>query len=171
MDWGAIGAMGELAGSLATLGTLGYLAVQIRHARQEIARATKESQRSTGNALIMATRLSNERVAQAKVKVAQALDTPKPPFVTELMHRAGIDEADALALYWEQFIWWQHTCNNVRNLDVYTHAEGSALASRYRRLYSYRTEGALWFDLGRDALEESDPDVVRYVDALRARSN
>jgi hypothetical protein len=42
MNWEAIGAVGELLGSLAVFVTLGYLAVQVRHARAEASRALSQ---------------------------------------------------------------------------------------------------------------------------------
>jgi hypothetical protein len=40
MNWDAIAAVGQVLGSIAVLVTLGYLAVQVRHANYELQRAT-----------------------------------------------------------------------------------------------------------------------------------
>ena len=36
MNWAAIGAVGEIVGAIAVVATLGYLAIQTRHARQAV---------------------------------------------------------------------------------------------------------------------------------------
>jgi len=42
MEWDAVGAIGEVLGSVAVLVTLGYLAVQVKHARAETRRALSQ---------------------------------------------------------------------------------------------------------------------------------
>jgi hypothetical protein len=42
MNWDAIGAIGQVLGSVAVFITLGYLAVQVRHQRQENRRALSQ---------------------------------------------------------------------------------------------------------------------------------
>jgi hypothetical protein len=46
MNWDAVGALGEVLGSIAVFLTLGYLAVQVRHARDQVRHSI--SQNSTG---------------------------------------------------------------------------------------------------------------------------
>ena len=47
MNWDAIGALGEVLGSIAVFLTLGYLAIQVRHARDQVRHSI--SQNSTGD--------------------------------------------------------------------------------------------------------------------------
>ena len=39
MNWDEVGAIGQMLGSIAVFLTLGYLAVQVRHARDEVTRS------------------------------------------------------------------------------------------------------------------------------------
>ena len=56
MNWEAIGAVGEIMGALAVVGTLGYLAIQIRHstnlAEAEAFRSSTQNFMSTQSALL-----------------------------------------------------------------------------------------------------------------------
>ena len=47
MNWEEVGAIGQVLGSIAVFITLGYLAVQVRHARQEARRAISQSRGET----------------------------------------------------------------------------------------------------------------------------
>ena len=39
MNWDGVGAVGEALGSIAVFVTLGYLAIQVRHARDDVRRS------------------------------------------------------------------------------------------------------------------------------------
>lgn len=52
MNWDAIGALGEVLGSIAVFVTLGYLAVQLRHARSETRRSISQGRMEANREII-----------------------------------------------------------------------------------------------------------------------
>jgi hypothetical protein len=52
MNWDAIGAIGQLLGSVAVFVTLSYLAIEVRHARSE-AKRTLSQRRAEGLATLL----------------------------------------------------------------------------------------------------------------------
>ena len=71
MNRDAIGAIGQLLGSVTVLVTLGYLAVQVRHARQETRRALSQG-RGEGFRDMMAFEI-DPRLSGIAVRAAAAL--------------------------------------------------------------------------------------------------
>jgi hypothetical protein len=67
MNWEAIGAVGELIGSLAVLVTLVYLARQITHAREDVGRSINQSRAETVRQLLL-TRATSSHLRNAYVK-------------------------------------------------------------------------------------------------------
>ena len=74
MNWDAIGAVGELLGSLAVFVTLGYLAIQVRHARAEASRALSQGRMEANRALLLLD-LDEQNLA-ARLKAEAALEDP-----------------------------------------------------------------------------------------------
>ena len=67
MNWDAIGAIGQMLGSVAVFVTLGYLAVQIKHARGEVRRSINQSRSETIRQFNMAY-ASDERLSSLNRK-------------------------------------------------------------------------------------------------------
>lgn len=82
MNWNAVGAIGQILGSVAVFVTIGFLAVQVHDNETQMQRSIAESrtERVTQANTTLAT---NERLVGIHVKVNQALrgDKPLPPFI------------------------------------------------------------------------------------------
>ena len=86
MNWDAIGAIGQVLGSIAVLVTLGYLAIQVGHARREVQRSV--SQNRTENFLQLTMHQSQGHVLLAATKADAALGG-NPESVHQRTHGAG----------------------------------------------------------------------------------
>ena len=69
MNWDAIGAIGQVLGSVAVFITLGYVAVQVRHANRNSALAAVQANRAERRAWFLATR-DSPYMAKISVKLA-----------------------------------------------------------------------------------------------------
>jgi hypothetical protein len=85
MNWEAIGAVGQMLGSIAVFITLGYLAVQVRHARQTGQRALSQGRSQALRSLL--TQQADERMIRLALKTNAALGGQSTPFVRALMRR------------------------------------------------------------------------------------
>jgi hypothetical protein len=83
MNWDAIGAIGQVLGSLAVCVTLGYLATQVRQARRQMQRAATDNRAATVRQLML-TQLTNERRMSIFEKV-----TPGGQLLTRSRSRWG----------------------------------------------------------------------------------
>lgn len=165
MNWDAIGALGEVLGSIAVFLTLGYLAVQVRHAREQVRHSI--SQNSTGgNRDLFLARASDERLLGLNVKVNSALGGEPTPFETALIQRVGLSAEDASALHWEQMAWWQQRLQIIPYLDQRSTEERIGFDVAVRRIYGHTPVSRLWFECNRATLR---PDAVRYVETLLAQ--
>jgi hypothetical protein len=72
MDWNAIGAIGQMVGSVAVLVTLVYLAAQVRLAREEVRRAASRTRADSLREMVVATRLTNAPAIARNVKINRA---------------------------------------------------------------------------------------------------
>jgi hypothetical protein len=96
MNWEATAAIGQMLGSIAVFVTLGYLAVQARHARGEVRRSINQSRSETVRQFDM-TYATDERLNNVRQKSRILLDGQPTDFARELMERslgelrAGLD--------------------------------------------------------------------------------
>ena len=165
MSWEAIGAIGQMLGSIAVFVTLGYLAVQVGHARREMQRSISQS-RSEGIRDMFMTRLSNERLTALNLRVQRAMGGLPLEFATALIAQTGVTEDDAYTLHWEQAAWWQGEVQTARYLNELTDAERIAWERNVRRAYSGNRHSALWYEMMKDTL---NPDTVHCIDSVLAR--
>jgi hypothetical protein len=113
MNWNAVGAIGQILGSLAVFVTIGFLAVQVHDNETQMQRSIAES-RTQRVTQANATLATNGRLAGIHVKVNQALrgDKPSPPFI-EAAKRFGLTDEEAVMLYTDLLIRWQVTAQTI----------------------------------------------------------
>ncbi len=87
MNWEAIGAIGQVLGSVAVFVTLAYLALEVKHARQEMRRALSQGRSEAHRDLLAQQR--EENVLEACRKADLALGGQHPPYLSALMERTG----------------------------------------------------------------------------------
>jgi len=164
MNWDAIAAIGQMLGSIAVFVTLGYLAVQVSHARSEVRRSISQSRRETVRQF-NTTYATNERLCNLRLKSNILLGGPEIPFVRELTERTGMTAEEATAVYWDEVAWWHYRTQTI----PYLHE----LSPEERRVFEfginhYRTlpVPTLWYGTNKFWLHA---DAVRYVDNLLAQ--
>jgi hypothetical protein len=84
MNWDAVGAIGQILGSVAVFVTLGYLATQVRQAKRQMQRAATDNRAATVRQLTL-TQLTNERLMGIFEKV-----TPRGPEFDALAEHVGL---------------------------------------------------------------------------------
>ena len=90
MNWDEVGAIGQVLGSLAVFVTLGYLAVQVRHARGEMQRSVSQS-RADGLREPAMNRANNQQLSSNFAKAHAGLGGgPINPFITALTERSAL---------------------------------------------------------------------------------
>jgi len=163
MNWAAIGAIGEVLGSVAVFITLGYLAVQVRHAREAIARSSRQSRY---DALREAYTMwaSSMELADATARLGIALALPASRF-TDIATEAGLSRAEALLVMNSLRVSWTLTEQTIEALGELSPGARAQAAFNYRETWG-KGVGGLWY---KTLKEHLNPDAVRYVDKLLAQ--
>jgi hypothetical protein len=163
MNWDAIGAIGQLLGSVAVFVTLGYLAVQVRHARQETRRALSQG-RGEGFRDMMTYEI-DPRLSGIAVKAAAALGgLTFPPAV---MERSGLDREEMRLMFWKEYGWWMYRVQLMAHADDLSAMERHMFDSAVRNAYGQRGLSRLFYE--EIFKTRAHPDTVRYVENLLAQ--
>ena len=165
MNWEAIGAIGESLGAVAVFITLGYLTLQVRFARKEIARSISHA-RAEALRTVSLSRATDERLNGLVVRAGVAVGEPARPFVAALMERAGMTLEEASTVWWDQMAWWAYRVQVIPYLGELPAGERAEFESRTRGNYAGPTLARFWYDSAKPTL---NPDVVRYIDELVAQ--
>jgi hypothetical protein len=167
MNWDAIGAIGQMLGSLAVFVTLGYLAVQIKHARGEVRRSISQSRTETGRELSM-YQSQGEWLLRAAVKADAALGGAHGPYLRELVDRAGLTPEEAYAVMFNNFAWWNSWSQQILRVNELTVGERTELDGFVHGQYAsgQHPSSSLWYEMMHPFLNS---DAVRYIDNLLAQ--
>jgi len=166
MNWEEVGAIGQVLGSVAVFMTLGYLAVQVRHARMETRRSTSYVRTSSSSQQQMAFAL-DERWARIWTRANVGLGTPIPPFMTELIRLTGVTTEEAASLLFGLHAQWEahfHTIEYIGELSSEERAQVDGMLRGMLTSRLYRT----YYDHHRSAFNRR---AVRYIDSLMAEPN
>jgi len=163
MNWAAISAVGEVLGSVAVFITLGYLAVEVRHAREAVARSSRQSRYDALREAYMMW-ASCPELANATAKIGISLAIPASRF-TELATAAGLSRSEALLVMNSLRVSWTLTEQTIEALGELSPGAQVQAAFNYRETWG-KGVGALWY---RTLKEYLNPDVVRYVDNVLAQ--
>ena len=165
MDWNEVGAIGQVLGSIAVFVTLGYLAAQVRHARDEVRRTFSQSRSEMVRQqfIVLATDTQlNEIYAKANV----ALAIQPSPFAVELIDRAGLTPEEANRITAMEGAWLQIRTEAIRNLDILSQTDREQFDGRIRTSYAAGTLSGLFFQTMKSGL---NADVVRYIEDVLAQ--
>ena len=168
MNWDAIAAIGQMLGSVAVFVTLGYLAVQVRHTRDEMRRSVFQSRQEAIRELCL-SRANSERYLTSAVAVAGAISAGsllKSPFIQELIERMGVSAEGAISTMWDEHAWWYMRMQQIPYVKELPPGERAAFEKGIRGNYSTSVVGRLWWEHNKDWL---NPDAVRYIDNLLAQ--
>lgn len=164
MNWDAIGAIGELLGSLAVLATLGYLALQVRHSRSE-SRAALLQHRSDAARQLWLARATNPELASVLEMANEKLGVRAgPPATQRLQELTGLDrmQASMVAAYVAAHFFHRQTLF----LSSLTASERETLDDQMRGQFG---NGAfrVWFDaIAENPRGGFDPSFVDHVQQL-----
>jgi len=165
MDWNAVGAVGQILGSLATFVTVGYLVVQVRIAEKERRRAIAQS-RQERNIQINLAAATNERLAAIHMKGnAAQVSVPPSTQLVALLERMGLTGEEFMLLNWELAARWNNTSQTVLYLEELS-ADDREQFDRSTRSGWSEPIVRLWYEFAKAGFS---PTTVRYVDELLAR--
>jgi hypothetical protein len=168
MNWEALGAIGDTLGAVAVFVTLGYLAVQVKHAAQEARRTL--SQNRMDNLREINALATDERVNRLLVKANEALGAAPPAFVAALTERAGLTIEEAYIVHRVQIQLWNYTVQMIPNVaqlsETERHQFDNGLAGRYSVAAGV---GALFLETVKQTAH-APPNTVRYIDNVLASS-
>ncbi|MGE4629445.1 MAG: hypothetical protein AAEC86_03265 [Pseudohongiellaceae bacterium] len=116
MNWEAIGAIGEIVGALAVVLTLGYLANQVRHAK-EAAADTNRLERSKGVRDMMLASASNSDLRENLTKGLLLSD-----YYSEIASKLNMSSNEAASFDWAMLYWfwlhWGQYASTTKDSDV-----------------------------------------------------
>ena len=172
MNWDAIAAIGQVLGSIAVFITIVYLSIQTRHARHEAQRAREQATRSARQARCDAGRdywmavAIHPELAGAFETLSIGTGNPPTPFAAQAltMGLTPIAARQLDALCWAGWQNFEASVENLRLLEA-----GVREGLNRRMVYNYRSGGPFgkWYETTKEML---NPDTVRYIDNLLARS-
>ena len=164
MNWEAIGAVAEMLGSLAVLVTLIYLAVQVRHAREDVRRSVRQSRAEVSRERLQ-IRATDERLNELIVNAQLAFgdEARSNPFIAALIEKAQYSPADAWVVHMELNAEWQYRVQVVCNIDELSEGERLEFDNTVRAMYGRRALTKAWYEMhGRNL----NPELVEYIDRL-----
>jgi len=165
MDWDAVGAIGEVLGSVAVFVTLGYLAVQVKYARAETQRALGQGRSEAHRDLLAQQR--EGQVLEACLKADMALGAQHPAYLTALVERAGLTLEEALRVNHMCVAWWTYTLQIIPYVGELHAMERIGFENRVRGAYGRPGANRLFYETYVRA--SAHPDAIRYIDGVLTR--
>ena len=165
MNWDAVAAISQVLGSVAVFVTLGYLALQTRHATDEARRSFFEAHHD-GIRELVSNRAVNPRLNELFLRARIGLSAEAPEFANALVKETGLSIEDAVAVYWDMAADWMCRLQFLRNKDRMTAAEREQFEWPFISAYGGDPVGRLWWRIIKPNLA---PQMVEYVDELLTR--
>jgi hypothetical protein len=168
MDWEAIGAVGQMLGSIAVFVTLGYLSIQVRHARADMRRSISLT-RAEGLRQLFLTQATDERLNRIRVQANKAYGWQMHPRAVELMQKAALTEEEVQAFISEENAWWHVRSHAIQYVDELSPGERAEFESRIPETFGKEAPplNRIWYEATKSQL---NPDVVRYIESHLAQS-
>jgi hypothetical protein len=164
MNWDAVGAIGQVLGSLAVFVTLAYLAIQTKQATEEARRSFFEAH-FDGIRELVSSRATNERLNAIYIKARRALavDQSGIPFVKALVERTTLTAEEAQTVFWDMAADWMCRLQFIRNIDHMNPEERLVFETPFVQGYSSDPIGRLWWETMKSI---QPPNVIDYVERL-----
>jgi hypothetical protein len=166
MNWEAIAATGQMLGSIAVVVTLGYLSVQVRHARTDLRRSLSQGRSEAIRGLLL-TRATDERLMRINTQADNAFGSERPLFAAELAQRAGLTADEASAILCEQGAFWNYRLQVIPYAQELSGSDRAAFDAATR--IAYGQPGVSRFFYETFAKPSAHPDAIRYIEDLLAR--
>jgi hypothetical protein len=164
MNWEALGAIGQVFGSVATLAALGYLAVQVNHARNEGRRALTQHRSESVQSLW--TLGLDERILAASARADEAFGFTSPNAFNSVLIDRGLSAEEAHLLFGSQLCWWTYRLSIVQQLGELPELERAEFIRATRRVYGQPGIPRLFYETF--VKPTVHPDAVRRVEELLA---
>jgi hypothetical protein len=165
MNWEAIAAIGQMLGSIAVFVTLGYLAIQVKHARQESRRALSQGRSEAHRDLLAQQR--DVRVLGATMKADADLGVPPQATAAALMEQGGLTLEEAFCVISMNTAWWTYFLQIIPYVDELPAMERTAFENRVRGAYGHPGASRLFYETYLE--RTAHPDALRYIDNLLAQ--
>ena len=162
MNWEAIGAVGQVLGAVAVFVTLGYLAIQVRHARGELRRSVSEA-RAKANREVLAA-VSEPRALALLVKAGLVEGGSPAPFAAHAMERWGMTRDEAALLTNTMALSWQSRLQVIPYIAELSEMERHDFESVARRLFANPGPWRVFYELNLKPTQH--PDVIRYMESV-----
>jgi hypothetical protein len=165
MNWDAIGAIGQVLGSVAVFVTLVYLATQTRHAQEQGRRALSQARAEAIRELNLSG--LDERMASINARAADALGVPITPGLKRMMDEAKLTRAEVQSVGAQLITGWTYYQQIIPYVDDLHPIERKTFDDAIMR--SYGKNGGLsriFYETYISA--RAHRDAKGYVDALLA---
>ena len=164
MNWDAIGALGEVLGSIAVFVTLAYLAVQLRHARSETRRSLSQGRMEANRELISLELLDLE----GRRKLDAALGLEANPAVAALMNVADLTWEEAYRVFMVEVAAWNYRVWVITHIDDLAPAERQLFDGAVR--FRYQSSGVSKIVYDTHLKPAASPEVVQYIENVASSS-
>jgi len=167
MNWDAIGAIGQVLGSVAVFVTLGYLAVQVRHARSEARRALSQSRGDAFRAMLAIECDPHIRGIDVRLRSALRPEGYPGDKLAALSEQTGMSHEEIVTMFWKEYGWWIYRVGIMSHIDDLPVMERFMFDNAVRSAYGNPGPGRTFYESM--FKQRSHPDSVRYVDNLLAQ--
>ena len=166
MNWDAIGAIGQVLGSVAVFVTLAYLSIQVRNQRQENRRALSHGRAQAARELLLLR--GEEKTAGLYAQADAALGAQGYPLRAALMEKTGLTSGAADHLIGLEFMWWDYRSQTISFAEELTPTERTGFDQFIQLAYGFPGVSRFVYE---NALKHTQhPDAVRYVENLLAKA-
>jgi hypothetical protein len=164
MNWDAIAAVGQVLGSIAVFITLGYLAVQVGHARAESRRALSQARAEALRDLQIWS--CDERINAVVTKAQAAFGAELGPMQAALVQE-GFTREEATLLNLHQVAQWSYRVSIIPSVDELPDMERRQFEWMISGNYGSPGVARVFYETW--IRPNAHPDAVRYVDNLLAQ--
>ena len=167
MNWEALGAVGEILGSIAVLFTLVYLSFQVKHARSEFRNSIAQQRFDTHRSLTMEA-VHNDDLAGIMNALEEAW-SPEMDRLEELEEAANLTSVEKRKFREYQKAWHIYRVQTIAEIEQLSEDQRRAFDTTTGHLYS-KGVTALWYKWTSKNLPFRDGKTYEYIDELVLRS-
>jgi hypothetical protein len=165
MNWDAIGAVGEILGSIAVFVALAYAAIQVRDAKRGLRASLSAARGDVVRSLMEQAR--EPRLHALDMQVRSAEGNPPNPFIRYAKERWQLSDSDAVLLWSIQFSWWQYRIQVISHVDDLPEIERYEFERAIRQLLTMHGPHRAFYEL--IAKSTLHPKALAYFESVLAR--
>ncbi|MCB1690070.1 MAG: hypothetical protein KDI33_16360 [Halioglobus sp.] len=159
MNWDAVGAVAEVVGSISVISTLFYLALQVRHARDQIRTSVRENR----NATLRALQLAVVQTPELSRLMGKALSCWTPAIESEAQFYEAAEFTAEDQIIWVSYMraYWSYAREAIGSIPDLTPAQRQEVDREIAAIYSIGP-GKLYFE----SMSLIDSPALQYVREL-----